>query len=123
MPRLTLATLGVRVKDKRGARKLREVGKEIGISAATLMRVENGRVPDLGTFGKVCKWLDVDPRPLLGIRSKLEVHEEPAVYQVSAHLKLDQTPNPKTVNALARMILHAARMRQSTQELPDDGDA
>jgi len=123
MPRVTLATLGVRVKEKRGSRKLREVAKEIGISAATLMRIENGRVPDLGTFGKICKWLDIDPRPLLGLQSKLEAHEEPATYQVSAHLKLDQTPNPKTVNALARMILHAANMRQSSQELPDDGDA
>ena len=123
MPRLTMATLGVRVKEKRGSRKLREVATEIGISAATLMRIENGRVPDLGTFGKICKWLDIDPRPLLGLESKLEVHEEPAVYRVSAHLKLDQNPNPKTVNALAKMILHAAKMRRSTQELPDDGDA
>lgn len=123
MPRLTLATLGVRVKEKRGARKLREVAKEIGISAATLMRVENGRVPDLGTFGKVCRWIDVDPRPLLGLESKLEVREEAPVYQVSAHLRLDQNPNPKTVNALAKMILHAAKLSPSTEELPDDGDA
>ena len=123
MPRLTLATLGVRVKEKRGSRKLREVAKEIGISAATLMRVENGRMPDLGTFGKICKWLDIDPRPLLGLQSKLEAEEEPSVYEVSAHLKLEKTPDPKTVNALAKMILHAAKMRRSTQELPDDGDA
>jgi transcriptional regulator with XRE-family HTH domain len=122
MPRLTLATLGVRVKEKRGSRKLREVAKEIGISPATLMRIENGRVPDLGTFGKVCKWLDIDPRPLLGLQSKLEVNEEPTVNQVSAHLKLDQNPKPETVNALAKMILHAAKIRRSTQELPEDGD-
>ncbi len=123
MPRLTLATLGVRVKEKRGPRKLREVAKEIGISPATLMRIENGRVPDLGTFGKVCKWLDIDPRPLLGLQSKLKVTEEPTVRQVSAHLKLDQNPKPETVNALAKMILHAAKIRRSTQELPEDGDA
>ena len=122
MPRLTLATLGVRVKEKRGARKLREVAKEIGISPATLMRIENGRVPDLGTFGKVCKWLDIDPRPLLGLglQSKLEVNEEQIV---SAHLKLDQNPKPQTVNALAKMILHAAKLHRSTEELPEDGDA
>jgi transcriptional regulator with XRE-family HTH domain len=125
MPKLTLATLGVRVKAKRGARKLREVANEIGIGAATLMRIENGRVPDLATFGKICKWLDIDPRPLLGLQSKLEVDEAEAaaVLEVNAHLKLDQNPNPTTVNALAKMILHAAKMRRSTQELPDDGDA
>jgi transcriptional regulator with XRE-family HTH domain len=110
------------VKEKRGPRKLREVAKEIGISPATLMRIENGRVPDLGTFGKVCKWLDIDPRPLLGLglESKLEVNEEQIV---SAHLKLDQNPKPQTVNALAKMILHAAKLRRSTEELPEDGDA
>ena len=123
MPRLTLATLGVRVREKRGSRKLRETAMEIGISAATLMRVENGRVPDLGTFGKICKWLDVDPRPLLGLHSRMEARAEGTAHQVSAHLKLEQTPNPTTVNALARMILHAAKMRESSQELPDDGDA
>ncbi len=123
MPRLTLATLGVRVKEKRGPRKLREVAREIGISPATLMRIENGRVPDLGTFGKVCKWLDIDPRPLLGLQSKLEVTEQPAVHHVSAHLKLDQNPKPETVNALAKMILHAAKLHRSTEELPEDGHA
>jgi transcriptional regulator with XRE-family HTH domain len=120
MPRLTLATLGVRVKEKRGARKLREVAREIGISPATLMRIENGRVPDLGTFGKVCKWLDIDPRPLLGLQSTLDVNPERTV---SAHLKLDQNPKPETVNALAKMIIHAAKLHRSSEELPEDGDA
>ena len=123
MPRMTLATLGVRTKEKRGARKLREVAAEIGISAATLLRVENGRVPDLGTFGKLCKWLDIDPRPLLGIESTLEAREEPASYQVSAHLRLEQNPKPETVKALAKMILHAASLRPNPEELPDDEDA
>lgn len=36
---------------------LREVGKEIGISAATLMRLEQGRDPDGQTLAKVLAWL------------------------------------------------------------------
>lgn len=36
---------------------LREVGKEIGISAATLMRLEQGRDPDGQTVAKVLAWL------------------------------------------------------------------
>lgn len=36
---------------------LREVGKEIGIGAATLMRLEQGRDPDGQTLAKVLGWL------------------------------------------------------------------
>lgn len=36
---------------------LREVGKEIGIGAATLMRLEQGRDPDGQTLAKVLAWL------------------------------------------------------------------
>ena len=61
MPRRTLESLGALVKTKRGGKKLREVAKEIGIGAATLMRIENGRTPDIGTFGKIyangLKWI------------------------------------------------------------------
>jgi transcriptional regulator with XRE-family HTH domain len=36
---------------------LRDVGKEIGIGAATLMRLEQGRDPDGATLTKVLIWL------------------------------------------------------------------
>lgn len=38
-------------------RDLRSVGTEIGISAATLMRVEQGHVPDGKTLSKILAWL------------------------------------------------------------------
>jgi transcriptional regulator with XRE-family HTH domain len=34
--------------------------KEIGISKATLSRIENGNMPDLLTFFKIVKWLKTD---------------------------------------------------------------
>lgn len=39
---------------------LREVGKEIGIGAATLMRLEQGRDMDSRTMAKVLAWLFAD---------------------------------------------------------------
>jgi transcriptional regulator with XRE-family HTH domain len=36
---------------------LRDVGKEMGIGAATLMRLEQGRDPDGATLTKVLIWL------------------------------------------------------------------
>src|SRR5205807_2108861 len=56
MPKKTMGSLGIILKTRRSSRGLREVALEIGIGPATLMRVENGHVPDVTTFGKVCKW-------------------------------------------------------------------
>jgi len=40
---------------------LRELGKEIGIGAATLMRLEQGHSPDGETLAKVIHWLTSKP--------------------------------------------------------------
>ena len=39
---------------------LRECGQEIGVSAATLMRIEQGRVMDHTTYLKVLVWLGTE---------------------------------------------------------------
>lgn len=39
---------------------LRELEKEIGVSASTLSRFESGNMPDLLSYAKVCKWLGED---------------------------------------------------------------
>lgn len=36
---------------------LRSVAEEVGISAATLMRITHGRTPDADTFVKILNWL------------------------------------------------------------------
>src|SRR6266581_3880065 len=72
MSRQPLESLGVMVREKRGKKKLRETAREIGIGPATLMRVENGRIPDIETFGKLCHWLRLDPGSFLGFDSKAE---------------------------------------------------
>jgi len=36
---------------------MRECSEEIGISPATLSRIERGKMPDLMTYVMVCKWL------------------------------------------------------------------
>jgi len=37
---------------------LRTAAKDIGISNATLSRIERGKTPDIITFGLICKWLN-----------------------------------------------------------------
>ncbi len=111
MAKNTLQSLGALVRQKRGDRKLRETAKEIGIGATTLMRIENGYTPDIGTFGKVCGWLSIDPAKLLGL-SKTEVNSQmPGVRTFTAHFRTQQTPSQQTTQALAKMLLLAANMQ------------
>ena len=107
MPQRPLAALGGLVRDRRGPRKLRETAAEIGISAATLLRVEGGRIPDVMTFGKLCKWLQVDPKSFLGFQDGAKVGAEKGV-TMSAHFKADRNPQEATIRALAQMLLLAA---------------
>lgn len=105
MSKLTLQSLGRKLLEKRGGMGIREAAKEIGISHSTLSRVERGFLPDLETFGKICKWLDVDPGEVLGVQSTVtRVNPE-----VSVHFKKRQVLAPKTAQALAQMILAAQR--------------
>ena len=122
MPRRTLESLGRLVREKRGARKIRETAAEIGIGTATLMRIENGRVPDVETFGMVCKWLKLDPGSFLGFEASSSEQrvepEESKLTEVSTHFKADKNPQAATVQAIARMVQFAIK----TQPQKDDPD-
>jgi transcriptional regulator with XRE-family HTH domain len=119
MTRRALSSLGKMVNERRGDKKLRETAKEIGISAATLMRIEGGRIPDVATFGKVCHWLQVDPGEFLGFDVRAPQPND--CISISAHFRGDATPNQETANALARMILYASRM-QPAPAATENGD-
>jgi transcriptional regulator with XRE-family HTH domain len=117
MPKLSLSNLGAMVRKKRGEAKLRDTAKVIGISPATLMRVENGRIPDVATFGKICLWLKVNPGDFFGYKQEgagSQTSSPPL--SISAHFKADRTPKQETVNALANMLLIAIQSQQGSTE-------
>jgi DNA-binding Xre family transcriptional regulator len=106
MSALNLSNLGTLVRKKRGELRLRDVAEVVGISAATLMRVENGRIPDVTTFGKLCAWLEVDPGDLLGFKPQSsEVSTKPQTLFLTAHFRTKQTVTLDTANALAKMLV------------------
>ena len=119
MPRQTLERLGAIVREKRGPSKLRETARAIGIGPATLMRVEAGRIPDVETFGKLCKWLGTDPGTLLGFQQTKSARTETenrSLALISAHARADQVGNAATVQALAQMVLLALKMQAQRSE-------
>ncbi len=108
MAKDTLQNLGTMVREKRGTRGLREVAAEVGTSAPTLSRIESGKMPDLQTFGKLCRWLSVDPSSLLGISPEPSEQVAPSV--AVAHLKANREIELATARALARAIIRAQQI-------------
>jgi transcriptional regulator with XRE-family HTH domain len=112
MPDASLEMLVERLKEKRGDQGIRKIAEQIGISAATLSRVERGNVPDLETFRKICEWLDLDPGVILGFRASTE--QGPVV---RVHFKKDIAIKPETARALSELILKAQQQMQREEGL------
>lgn len=103
---LSPKTLGNLLQKKRGSMGIRAASGEIGISPATLSRIENGRVPDLDTLRKVCRWLSVDPAGYLGSSSKRSQTDMPSLQVV---FKKDRAVSANTSKALGKLIIAAYR--------------
>ena len=100
---MTLESLGRLVARKRGNRGIRATAKEIGIGPSTLSRVENGHLPDLENFRKICVWLGITPTSVVGQT------DSGATNVVRAHFKKDGAIRQETASALAELILAAQR--------------
>jgi len=95
-----LENLGRRVREKRGRLGIRAAAAEIGLSHATLSRVERGFLPDLENYKKICAWLGVD----LESPAALEKTSSTAA---QVHFRKKPTTSPETAQALAELILAA----------------
>jgi len=91
------------LKNKRASKGLRTVAKEIGgVSAATLSRIEQGKIPDVDTFIRICKWIDVPADTFIIGDSKKKIVSTKD--QVVAHLRADRELGKDTINMLIKMI-------------------
>ena len=97
---LPMAKFGQLIAEKRGSMGVRAAATEAGVSPATLSRVENGHMPDLETFAKICKWLGRDPRDFLGL-------SETGQGSRVVHFKKNSTVSMETATALGELILAA----------------
>jgi len=109
---LRLSELKTLVLEKRGASGVRAAAAEVGISPATFSRIENGHMPDLETFAKICKWLDEDPRNFLGLSN---ARAEPSTATV--HFRKEMTTDLQTAASLAQAIFGAQQALQAKAEL------
>jgi transcriptional regulator with XRE-family HTH domain len=98
---MPLEDLGRLVLEKRSKLGLgiRGAAKEIGISHATLARVEKGFLPDLENYEKIRRWL--------GVQEEFVTSKTASTNAPQVHFRRKKTATPATAAALARMILAA----------------
>lgn len=97
MPLEDLGRLILEQRTKRGL-GIRGAAKEVGISHATLARVEKGFLPDLENYEKIRKWL--------GLVSD-QIASAPTTNVPQVHFRREKTITAETAASLARMILAA----------------
>lgn len=104
------------VKSKRGAKGLRITASEInGISASTLSRIEQGNIPDVETFLKLCKWLEVSPDFFTNTSNSLETTPN----KIAAHLRADQNLPKHIAESLITTITLAYSAIENIESLTE----
>lgn len=108
--------LARQVKARRGTKGLRAVASEIGVSFSTLSRVEQGKLPDLDTYMRLCEWLEL-PADALRNETFSNTGEKSNQEKISIHLRTDKTLDPATAKALVQMIdLAYSTSKQDTDD-------
>ena len=99
---MNLAAFGERVAAKRGTLGVRAAAREAGVSPATLSRIENGHIPDLETFERLCRWLGEDPGRFL---------DTPATKIIgTVQFRKQKTVSRATAAALGELFLRVHEM-------------
>lgn len=99
MAKIDTQKLSEMIKSKRANTGLREAAKEIGnVSPSTLSRVEQGNLPDIDTYLKICNWLEVSTEFFT------DSAEKTTEGNIVAHLRADKALPTETAEALIKMI-------------------
>jgi transcriptional regulator with XRE-family HTH domain len=111
---LSIGDLGKLLAAKRGSRGVRAAALDARVSPATFSRVENGHMPDLETFAKLCKWLDRDPREFLDMAPSDDHAQQ---HTAVVHFRKKKTVSQETAKALGELILAAQRALRAREDL------
>jgi transcriptional regulator with XRE-family HTH domain len=103
------------LSEKRGEKGVREFARELGISPATLSRIERGKLPDLETFAKLCGALKIDPAEMLEVETlkPKPAAPKPRFAEPAVHFRADAQYTPEAARDLAALILAAQEFVQS----------
>lgn len=108
---MDISALAQQMLVRRGSLGVRAAAREAGVSPATLSRVENGHVPDLETFEKICRWLGEDPNNFLAV--------QPAGFSAAIQFRKKGAVKKETADALGELILKLQEMIDEEEEEDD----
>ena len=112
MSLIRIDRLAERIQERRADKGIRETAREVDVSPATLSRVENGNVPDLETFSKICRWLGDDHAQYLGL-NPINVER---ILTARVHFKKGAAIRKDSAKALSELIVLAQRKLQEEDE-------
>lgn len=99
------------LKTKRTNINLRDAAKQIGdISASSLSRIENGKIPDMEVFLRICDWLETSADNFIQSSEGRNTANTPEV--IEAHLKADKYLDDDTAEAIAEMVRRAYELNK-----------
>jgi transcriptional regulator with XRE-family HTH domain len=103
------------LSEKRAEKGVREFARELGISPATLSRIERGKLPDLETFEKICSALKIDPAEMLEVNSvkPKPTGSKPQFSEPAVHFRADAHYTLEAAQDLAALILAAQEFVRS----------
>lgn len=102
--KLNTELLASMIKSKRGKKGLRETAIEIdGVSAPTLSRIEQGNLPDVETFIKLCKWLGVSTETFV-VGKQNEATDLSEKDKILYQLRSSQELDGDTIDAMVTMV-------------------
>jgi transcriptional regulator with XRE-family HTH domain len=96
------------VKTKRGGRGLREVAQEIrDVSASTLSRIEQGSIPDLETYFRICSWLGVSPESFSQAQVPADSPTANLADTIEQQLRAEKKLPDEAINTIAQVVRFA----------------
>jgi len=119
---INIERLASELKARRGKLGLRIVAKEITgkfgeVSASTLSRVEQGGIPDLHTFLRLCRWLGISADEFTSATELSRLADKDKQLgtpeMIEAHFRAEKVLPPQTIDALANMIRQAYQWADS----------
>lgn len=116
MSTIDIEKLATHIRRKRGSMNLRDTAEAIGdVSISTLSRIDQGKIPDLSTFMKICQWLETSPEEFAPGFQKLDEEEQNHREAILYHLRADSSLSEDVAIALQKMIEVAYQNKLSTK--------
>lgn len=115
--RLDIAALVAALDAQRDAKEIswRELARQSGVSASTLTRMQQGKLPDVNTFGALVEWLGLPADRFLTKKGETIEPEAHPLAVASTLLRGRKDMSPEAVKALEELVRAAFKLAKELE--------